>query len=98
MERRGFLRACLAAGGLVMVPKALDRFKWVSRPSGIMVDISDRIAIIQSGQQPWWTPEHQFLANQAREDFHKSLSEQLKRQAYLVHQRMVQRYVLERWT
>lgn len=35
--RRDFLRALAAGTGLVMVPKALDRFRWRARPSGLLV-------------------------------------------------------------
>lgn len=35
--RRDFLRALAAGTGLVMVPKALDRFRWKARPSGVIV-------------------------------------------------------------
>lgn len=31
MDRRVFLSACLAAGGLSYVPRLADRYRWVSR-------------------------------------------------------------------
>lgn len=43
-DRRSFLRACLAAGGLTFVPKALDRYKWVKGPVGIFAPSTGIIA------------------------------------------------------
>ena len=36
MERRSFLRACLAAGGLAFVPKLADRYRWRATSTGLV--------------------------------------------------------------
>lgn len=34
--RRDFLRACIAGSGMVLIPKLVDRYRWVATPSGIV--------------------------------------------------------------